>query len=89
MDGRSRISGATAEYVAKHVIGSAQKNDAMAGWIPAVIFHLIRRDLNLGADWNMPAMQRLVGPIIGDYGVGLASAVMNVIRPIRISLTAA
>jgi len=75
--------------VAVNVTGAAQEHDAVAGWIRFVPLEFVVRDLDLGAYVDMRPVPRLVRPIVGDGGVGLAVPYMDLIGPIGVGLAAA
>jgi hypothetical protein len=74
--------------VAVDVTGAAQECDAVAGWIRFVPLEFVVRDLDLGAYVDMRPLPRLVRPIVGDGGVGLAVPYMELIGPIGVGLAA-
>src|SRR5258706_1530529 len=85
---QGRISDASRLDVAKDVSRSAQEHDAVPRWIRFVPLEFVVRDLDLGPDVDMRTMPRLVRSIVGDGGVGLALAHMDLIGPIGVGLAA-
>src|ERR1700684_2562983 len=77
-----RLSNAAWLDVAKDVAGAAQKHDAMPGRIRAVPFELVVGDFNFGSDIDMRPLTRLVRPVVGNDGVGLAASDADFVRPI-------
>src|SRR5882762_742794 len=86
---QGRISDASGLDVAKDVSRAAQEHDAVPRWIRFVPLEFVVPDLDLGPDVDMRTMPRLVRPIVGDLGVGLAVAHMDLIGPIGVGLPAA
>ena len=86
---QGRISNASRLDVAVDVALPAQEHDAMAGWIRFVPLEFVVWDLDLGADADMRPTPRLIWPIVGDDGVSLAIAHMDLIGPIGVGLAAA
>ena len=86
---QGRISDASGLDVAKDVSRAAQEHDAVPRWIRFVPLEFVVPDLDLGPDVDMRTMPRLVRPIVGDLGVGLAVAHMDLIGPIGVDLPAA
>ena len=58
----------------------------MAGRIAAIEFQLMVRDLDLGPNVDVRAAARFVGAVIGDDGVGLAVADVDLVGPIGVGL---
>ena len=85
---QGRISDASGLDVAEDITRAAQEHDAVSRWIRFVPFQFVVRDLDLGPDVDMRTMPRLVRPIVGDLGVGLAVAHMDLIGPIGVGLAA-
>jgi hypothetical protein len=81
-------SGSRRLNVTEDVTGAAQEYDAVSGRIASVPFEFVVWNLDFRSDIDVRPLERFVGSIIRDGGVGLAVSDMDLIGPIRVGLAA-
>src|ERR1700722_4402085 len=82
----SQGSNAAGRHVAINVITSAQKYDAVTGWVGLVVFQFVIRHDDLGSDIDVFTTQRYVGSGVGDDRDIFVTVDFERIRPISIRL---